>query len=186
MATRTMPAAIVAQGSARNQAVQVHMLAQVLAPGVEHGTHAHVAAKALGIATEGAQRLPGALEQQPVDHLGMQLNPAVEAVGQREHDMVVAHRQDIRLLTLGPLVHGAALALRTVAITTAEVVRLGVVAVRTREDHAAHRLGTTRQQVMAYPAALTIEAGQVKKAQQGLLEGGGLSHAPPPGTRPGR
>lgn len=100
--------------------------------------------------------------------------------------MVIAHRQDIRLLTLGPLAHGAALALRAMAITTAEVVRLDVVAVRTLEDHAAHRLGTTRQQVMAYPTTLAIEAGRAKEARQGLLQRGGLSHDPPPATRPGR
>lgn len=81
MTTRPMPAAIVAQGPAGDQAVQVHMLIQVLAPSMEHGTHAHLAAEALGIAAEGAQRLPGALEQQPVDHFGVKLDPAIEAMG---------------------------------------------------------------------------------------------------------
>jgi len=76
-AARLSPDAIVAQRTAGHQAVQVHMLAQGLAPGVEHRAHAHLAAEALGMATKGSQRLPGALEQQPVDHLGMKLDPAV-------------------------------------------------------------------------------------------------------------
>tara|TARA_R110002124_G_scaffold93396_2_gene237024 strand:+ start:753 stop:941 length:189 start_codon:yes stop_codon:yes gene_type:complete len=59
----------------------------------------------------------------------MKLNPAIKAMRQREYDVVIAHRQDIGLLTLGPLLHGAALTLWAVTITTAKVAWLYMSAV---------------------------------------------------------
>ena len=75
-----MPLAIVTQGTAWNQTMQMHMLAQVLAPGVKHRDHAHFAVEAFWVSCKRAQRLPGTLEQQSVNHLGMKLSPAIKTV----------------------------------------------------------------------------------------------------------
>ena len=48
-----MPFALGGEGAARNQAVQMHVLAQRLSPGVQHGGHAQLAAEAFGVGGKG-------------------------------------------------------------------------------------------------------------------------------------
>ena len=55
--------------------------------------HAEAAVQALGVAAEGVERIPNALEQQRIDDLGMQLYPLVELMGQGEHQVIIRHRQ---------------------------------------------------------------------------------------------
>jgi hypothetical protein len=63
------------------------MLAEVLAPGVQHRGHAQFAAEATAVLAEAAQGVPGDLEQLPMEQLGVQLHPAVQGVQQGEHHM---------------------------------------------------------------------------------------------------
>ena len=66
------------QCTAGDQAVQVDMLAQVLAPGVQHRGHAQFTAQAFGVGGEGLERRPGTLEQQTIDDLVDALHPGVQ------------------------------------------------------------------------------------------------------------
>jgi len=74
---------VLGQRAARRQTVQVHVLAQALAPGVQHRGQAQLSPQAFRVEPEGLQRLPDATKQRPVDHLGVGLHPGVEPVGQR-------------------------------------------------------------------------------------------------------
>lgn len=96
--------------------MQVHMPAQVLVPGVQHRGHPQFPAQAFRILSERLERAPGRLKEQPVELLRMQLHPAVQAMRQGEDQVVVADRQKVLLLTLGPAACGAALTLRAVSI----------------------------------------------------------------------
>ncbi len=111
-----MPGAVVGQRPTRHQAVQVDMTHQRLAPGVEHGGHAHLAIQAFGIGAEFRERRPHRLEQEVIDLLGLDLDPAVEGVGQGEHQVMVGHRQQRGALAFAPGLGGVALAARAVAI----------------------------------------------------------------------
>jgi len=95
--------------------VQVHTLAQALAPGVQHAGHAELSTQSLGVMPKCIERAPGGLEQGPVDHLGMGLHPGVEPMGQGEHQVEVRHRQLIGALALTPGLVGPTLAQRAVA-----------------------------------------------------------------------
>jgi len=68
------------QHSAGDQAMHVHMTAQVLSPGVEHRCHTQLAAKVPGVAPKLVERVPDGGEQTAIDHVGMELNPAVQGV----------------------------------------------------------------------------------------------------------
>ena len=81
------------QHPARDQAVHVNMTAQVLPPGVEHRCHAQLAVKVPGVAPKLVKCVPNCGEQTAIDHIGMELDPAVQGVGQRKHQMEVRHRQ---------------------------------------------------------------------------------------------
>ena len=47
--------------------MQMRMMKQVLAPGVQHGEEADLGAQVLGIGSDGAQGLGGGAEEQAVD-----------------------------------------------------------------------------------------------------------------------
>ena len=61
------PAAIGRETAAGNDAMQVRMMEQCLAPGVEHGEKAELGAEMLGIGGDRAQGLGGGVKQDPVD-----------------------------------------------------------------------------------------------------------------------
>src|SRR5207248_6013876 len=99
-----MPVARFGQSAAGDEAVQMHVPAQGLAPGVQYTGHAKRAVQALWVSTEGIEGIPDALEQQRVDDLGMELYPLVELMGQGEHPVIIRHRQE-RLLLVFTLPH---------------------------------------------------------------------------------
>jgi len=131
VARRRMPSSFRAKCAARHQAMQVHVARERFSPRVQHGAHAHLSVKTLRIGAEGVKRHPRTTEQRPVDDLGMESYPAVQGARQREHDMMVGHRQDIGSLSFTPRERLLPLALRTMAITTTMVVRLSVIALIT-------------------------------------------------------
>jgi len=75
-----VPVTALCQYAAGDQAMHVNMTAQVLSPGVEHRCHAQFAAKVPGVAPKRVKRVPDCGEQTAVDHVGMELNPAVQGV----------------------------------------------------------------------------------------------------------
>jgi len=60
--------------------MHVNMTVQVLSPCVEHRRHAQFAAKVPGVAPKLLKRVLDCGEQTAVDHVGMELNPAVQGV----------------------------------------------------------------------------------------------------------
>lgn len=168
----------------------MHMLTQVLSPGMHDRCHAELAAEALGVSSKGLQRLPGGPEQQLVDHLGMQLHPAVEIVRQGKDQMAVGNRQDILLLAFAPASGGAALALRTVAIPAAMIEgNLNIAAVTPVLDATLCRCMAVQQvpaDLTALPVQFILMGRIVKMVLQQLLQHRRLNHHPPPARRPGR
>src|ERR687891_39344 len=111
-----MPVARLGQSAAGDEAVQMHVPAQGLAPGVQYTGHAERSVQALGVSTEGIEGSPDALEQQRVDDLGMQLYPLVELMGQGEYQVIIRHRQERLLLVFTPHLLGPALAFGAMAV----------------------------------------------------------------------
>ena len=97
------------------------MLDQGLAPGVQHHAHPQLAPEAFGVVAKGFEGLSGATKQLPIDHLGVQLYPAIEGVGQGKDQMVVGYRQHRVVLVLGPTSGGPALTLWAVAVAAAVI-----------------------------------------------------------------
>ena len=125
------------------------MLAQGLAPGVQHCGHPELAAEAFGIGAEARERGPRRLEEQRVDHLGVEVYPRVEIMRQGDHQVMVGHRQDGRLLPLAPGLRGPALAARTVAVAAGVVMRHLLSAVLAIEPESTERFGAAGEDMMA-------------------------------------
>ena len=107
-----------------NQAVQVHMPGQGLAPGMEHRGHAQLTIQTFGIGAEVAQGCPHGLEQQGIDFPIVDLHPGIEYMGQGEDQMVIGHRQHRRALTSAPVIRCAPLTARTVTVAAGMISRL--------------------------------------------------------------
>lgn len=71
--------AIARQASAGDDAMQMRMMKQVLAPGVQHGEEADLGAQVLGVGSDGAQGLAGGTEEQAVDEQTLAPNAASAA-----------------------------------------------------------------------------------------------------------
>ena len=108
--------AIERQSAARHDAMDVRMMVQVLAPGVEHGEEADLGAEMLGIGGDGAQRLGCRPEQDGVDRLLVLEGDLGDRGRQREHDVEVRHRQQLGLPRRQPVGAGQALALRAMPV----------------------------------------------------------------------
>ena len=94
----------------------MQMLAEVLAPGVEHHRDPDLAPEPLGISTEGLQGVRGRLKQEVVDHLRISLGERVDRMGQGEDQMEIGHRQELGRACLDPALLGQRLAFRAVAV----------------------------------------------------------------------
>jgi hypothetical protein len=109
-------AAIPRERAAGHDAVHVHMLGEGLAPGVEDGGPAEVAAEMAGIAAEARERGGRGLKQQPVDQARVALGERVEEVREREDDVEVRNRQDLAAARGEPALGGHPLAFRAVTV----------------------------------------------------------------------
>ena len=106
--------------------MQMGMMLEGLAPGVQHGGDADVGAEMLGIGRDGGERLGCGREQQAVD-LGLVLvGDGAEGGRQREHHMEARHRQQFGFARLKPLLGGRPLALRAVPVAAGVVGDAGV------------------------------------------------------------
>src|SRR5713101_4189752 len=86
---RNPPCPIPREPAPGDDTVHVDMLREGMAPGVEHGGHADVAAEMTGVAAKARERGGRGLKQQPVDQARVALRERVEGVRQREDDMEV-------------------------------------------------------------------------------------------------
>jgi hypothetical protein len=74
-------AGIPRERSARDDAVDVHVLGEGLAPGVEDGGDAEDSAEMARVAAEAQEGGDGGVEQETVEQLGVALGEGIEGVG---------------------------------------------------------------------------------------------------------
>ena len=67
-----------------------------------HRGHPELAAEAFGIGAEARERGPHRLEEQRVDHLGVEVYPGVQVMRPGDHQVMVGDRQHRRLLPFHP------------------------------------------------------------------------------------
>ena len=142
MAFCLVPVTHVGQHAAGDQTMHVNVTTQVLPPGVQHRRHAQLAAKVPGVAPKLAERIPRRCEQTTIDHLRMDLNPAVQGMGQREHQVEVRHRQQQGPLAGAPLFRRTPLALRAVPIPAPVIADGTGLTMITTHLHTAHAGGS--------------------------------------------
>lgn len=111
-------------------------------PGVQDGGDADPRAKMLRIGRDGPHRLGCRLEQQIVDQRLVVKGDGGDLGRQGEHDMEIAHRQQIRFPRFQPRSRRRALTLRTMPVTTAVVSDPPVPAVGAGFDVPAQRSGS--------------------------------------------
>ena len=80
------------QTTAGYDAMEVWMMGQGRAPGMQHGSDTQTCAETLGVSSDGEQGLCSGLEQQVVDHGLVVISDVTDRCWQGEHNMVVIHR----------------------------------------------------------------------------------------------
>ena len=122
------PALVVGrQTTSRDHAMNVRMMLEVLAPGVEHAQEADLRAEMLGVGRNLQQSRGAGAEQEVVDDLLVLQSQPRKLVRQGEHDMHVADRQQFFAAFRQPLVASVGLALRAMPVA-AGVERDGLMA----------------------------------------------------------
>ena len=96
-------------------------------------------AEVLGVGRDGDQRLGRGLEQQIVDHGLVLVGDVGDGRRQREHHVIVRHRQQFGLALGQPFLRRRALALRAMPVAARVVGDLGVRAVLAARDMSAER-----------------------------------------------
>jgi len=136
---RDPPARVGREAAARHDHVHMGMVGQGRAPSVEHGGDADAGAQVLRVGRDGQHRLRRRPEQQVVDR-SLVLERDVGDLGrQREDDVEVADREQIRLALGEPGARGRALALGAVPVATAVIGDAPVPAVLAGLDMPAQR-----------------------------------------------
>jgi len=111
--------AVERDSTSRHNTVQMRMVQQVLAPGVQDGDEADLGPQVLGIGSDRAQGLRRCLEQHVVQQRFVLVGDRLDGLRHREHDVEVFHRQQLGAAILQPLRTRQRLALRAVAVAAA-------------------------------------------------------------------
>ena len=119
--TRAPLRAVQTQPPAGDHTVDMDMLGQGLAPGMENCRNAEFGAQMFGVLGKFSQGLGGGVKQQVVEGALVDPNEGIEPMGQGEDDVEVGHRQQQGLLGGQPLGLSTTLTLGTVAIATGVV-----------------------------------------------------------------
>lgn len=98
------------KAAAWDDAMQMRIMKQVLAPGVQHGEQADLGAQVLGIGGDDAQGLGGGAEEQAVDECLVLLGNGGNGLRQREDDVKVLRVEKLGATILQPLRAGQRLA----------------------------------------------------------------------------
>ena len=131
------------QSAAGNDDVDMGMMGQRRAPGVEHGGEADARAQMLRVGGDGGQRLGCGLEQQIVDDGLVLERDRADRRRQGEDDVIIGNRQKLRLALGEPLPRRRALTLRAVTVAAGIVGDAFVRAVLAALDVSAERRGPT-------------------------------------------
>ncbi len=127
--------------AARHDAVDVRVMGQRRAPGVEHGGEADAGAEVLGVGGDGDQGLGGGLEQDVVDHRLVVIGDVGDLGRDGEHDVEVGHGQKLGLACREPRPGRRALALGAMPVAARVVGDVGVGTLLAAHDVAAERRG---------------------------------------------
>ena len=131
--------AVERDAAARHDHVDVRMMGERRAPGVQHRGDADAGAEMLGIGRDRQHGLGRRLEQQVVDHGLVLIGDVGDRRRQREHDMIIRHRQQLGFAFGQPFPGRGALALRAMPVAATVVGDDGVGAVLAARDMAAER-----------------------------------------------
>ena len=131
------------QATAGNDDVDMGVMGERRAPGVEDGGEADAGAEMLRVGGDGGQRLGGGPEQEVVDGGLVVERDRADRRRQGEDDVVVGNRQQVRLTLGEPLPRRRALTLRAVAVAAGVVGDAFMRAVLAALDMAAERGGAT-------------------------------------------
>ena len=131
------------QAAAGNDDVDVRMVGQRRAPGVQHGGEADARAQMLRVGGDRGQRLGGGPEQEVVDGGLVVERDGADRRRQGEDDVIVGNRQQLRLAVFEPLPRRGGLALRAMPVAAGIVGDAFVRAVLAALDMAAERGGPT-------------------------------------------
>ena len=107
--------------AARDDAVQMRVMNQLLAPGVEDGEEADLGTQVFGISSDRAESSGRGLEQQVVNHYLVLQGQAGDGLGQGKDDVKIDDGQELLLTGSDPAGFGQGLALRAMAIATGVV-----------------------------------------------------------------
>lgn len=119
---RDPAAAVGRQPAAGHHAMQMGVMQQVLAPGVEDGEEADLRPQVFGIRRDRVQRLGGRAEENVVDDLLVLIGDGGDLLGHGEDHVEVLHIEDLGAAVVQPLGAGQRLAFRAVPVA-ATVVR---------------------------------------------------------------
>ena len=139
---RRYPACSIAgDAAARHDHMDMRMMGERRAPGVEDGGDADPGAEVLRVGGDGQHRIGRGLEQEVIDERLVVIGDRGDLGRQGEHDMEIADREQISLAGLEPAARRDALALRAVAVAAAVIGDPPVPAVGTGFDVPAERGG---------------------------------------------
>jgi hypothetical protein len=99
--------------------MQMRMMKQVLAPGVQHGEESDLGAQVLGIGGDCAQGLGGGAEEKTVDQRLVLIGNGGNGLRQREDDVKVLCVEELGATIVQPLRAGQRLAAGTMPVAAA-------------------------------------------------------------------
>ena len=123
--------------AARHDHVDVRVMGHGRAPSVQHRGDADPGAQMLRIGGDRQHGLGRDLEQEIIDHRLVLVGDVGDGRRQREHHVIVRHRQQLGLARGEPFLRGGALALRAVPVAAGVVGNRRIGAVRAARDMAA-------------------------------------------------
>src|SRR5207245_7048110 len=113
--------AVLGERAAGDDTVQMQVLGEILAPGVQNRRAADIAAEMARIAGEGGERGRDRAEEQRVDDARIALSEWVQRVRQREHHVEIVDGEQLGAPGGEPALFRQGLALRAVAVTAGVV-----------------------------------------------------------------
>jgi hypothetical protein len=125
-ATGDPPGPVGRQAPSGEDTVEMRMMVELLAPGMEHREAAEVRPEMLGVASDVLERLYHSTKEHAVEHAGIVETQGAEGVGQGKHHMDVRNVKDLALSSGEPGRLRSAVALGAVPIATGVIADLFV------------------------------------------------------------
>ena len=169
------------QAAAGDDDVDMRMMGERRAPGVEDGGEADARAQMLGVGGDRGQRLGGGPEQEVVDGGLVVERDGADRRRQGEDDVIVRNRQKLRLAVFEPLPRRRGLTLRAMPVAAGIVGDAFVRAVLAALDMAAERggpAGLDRRHHLQLGEAHVTGVGLAPRRPMGAKDVGDLQAGP--------